>query len=157
MSIRLLLVLIATVVASSGSSAGANPLTRGSVKLIDCTCYDLVVAATDRPPRTIFRNTGQNLFDVSSNRRLMAFAGALGRLYVSPTNSHAKRLLDARFSRWAVFSPNGKRLAYGVDGCGVCIVDVAGGIPKRLPVTGAAGPVAWSPDGRRLAFVNRDG
>src|SRR4051812_1324572 len=126
MSTRVLLVLLATVAAGRVSSAGARPVASSSMKLIDCTCYDLVVTATDRPPRTIFRNTGQNLFDVSSNRRLMAFAGALGRLYVSPTNSHAKRLLDPRFSRWAVFSPNGKRLAYGVDGCGVCIVDVAG-------------------------------
>jgi Tol biopolymer transport system component len=88
----------------------------------------------------------------------MAFAGAFANLYVSPTNSHAKRLVGPAFSRWAVFSPEGGRLAYGADNrCDVCIVSVNGGKAQIFPVAGATGPVAWSPNGRRLAFVRRSG
>jgi len=150
-----LLILLAVVGFGSASSAGAGSSFHTSLELNDCTCYDLVVAATDRRPRTIFHNTGQNLYDVSPNRKLMAFSGAYARLYVSPTNSHAKRLLDARYSWWAVFSPDGKRLAYSVDGCGVCIINVDGSGRHPVAVAGAAGPVAWSPTGGRLAFVVR--
>jgi Tol biopolymer transport system component len=149
------LILLAAVAVAGTSAAQAHLSARTSAKLNDCTCYDLVVTATDRRPRTIFHNTGQNLYDVLPNLKLMVFSGPYARLYVSPTNSHAKRLLDARYSWWAVFSPDGKRLAYAVDGCGICIIDVDGTNPHPFAVAGAAGPVAWSPDGRRLAFVGR--
>jgi len=156
MNRSLLLILVAAVAFAGASSVRAHPVAHRSATLVDCTCYDLVVAATDRRPRTIFHNTGQNLYDVSPNRRLMAFSGSLGRLYVSPTNSHAKRLLDRRYSSWAVFSPDSRRLAYAVDGCGVCIIDVDGDNAHRFAVAGAVGPVAWSADGRSLAFVVSD-
>lgn len=136
MNRAVLLVLLATVAVGTPSSARANPAAPQSAKLIDCTCYDLVVAATDRPRRTIFHNTGQNLYDVSPNRRLMPFAGAGARLYVSRTNSHAAPRRP-RVLALGVFSPDGKRLAYGVDNrCEVCIVSVNGGGAQRFPIAG---------------------
>jgi hypothetical protein len=148
---RALLALLASLVV--GAPAGAAPRARD---LIDCTCYDLVRVATDQSPRVVFENSGQNIFDVSMRSRRVVYAGNEGRLYVSPLGVHRPRLLDARIARWAVFSRDGRRVAYGVNGCGLCVVDADGANRHALPLPGAGGPAAWRGDGRRLAFVVYD-
>jgi Tol biopolymer transport system component len=137
--------------ASGWSPAGlAGP---AKTALVDCACYDILRVASGHAPTTVFKNSGQNLFDVSRNRRRMVYSGSLGRLYVSRIDGSKARLIDRRSTHWAVFSPDGKRVAYGADGCGVCIARVDGRGRRRLAVAGARGPVAWSPDSKRLAFV----
>ena len=148
---RALVALLAVL--AVGAPAGAAPHAR---ELIDCTCYDLIRIATDRPPTTVFENSGQNIFDVSLRSKLVVYGGAQGRLYVSPFGVHRPRLLDSRIARWAVFSPDGRQIAYGAIGCGLCIVGADGSNRHALPLGRAGGPAAWRGDGRRLAFVIYD-
>jgi len=54
-------------------------------------------------------------------------------------------------------SPDGEQVAFIKEG-GVWAVPAAGGVPARLFTTrGTLGSLAWSPDGRQLAFVARRG
>lgn len=59
------------------------------------------------------------------------------------------------------WSPDGRKLAFVVDGLGPWVVAAAGGRPRRLadlPIDSYTTPIAWSPDGRALAFgSSRDG
>jgi WD40 repeat protein len=89
---------------------------------------------------------------------------------------HLLRVLDVHAGRWwrveagpgrriraAAWAPSGHRLALVVgegDGTSAVLVTdrVRSGLPGRrlFATTGALGPVAWSPDGRRLLVGWRD-
>jgi Tol biopolymer transport system component len=147
---------LALIAVLGGVAFGLSPVGHArpaKPALVDCTCYDIVRVARGRVPSTVFKNTGQNLFDVSRDRRRIAYAGAHGRLYVARLDGSKRRLLERRRARWAVFAPNGQFVAYGADGCRLCIARIDGRSRRRFAVGGARGPVAWSPDSRRLAFV----
>lgn len=145
-----LVALAAAVVLAVPGSGDAGRSTR---MLIDCACYDIVRLPRHGQPTMVFKNAGQNLLAVSRDQRRVAYAGADRRLYVSRIDGTRPRLIDRRRPHWAAFAPNGKRIAYGVDGCGVCIARVDGRRRRRLRVRGARGPLAWAPDSRRIAFV----
>ena len=142
--------------AVAGAAAGLAATVHAGPKkqtLVDCTCYDIVRVVPHHRARTVFKNTGQNLFDVSRDRRRIVYAGTLGRLYVARIDGKKRRLLDRRRSRWAVFAPDGRYVAYGADGCRLCLARTDGSWRRRFRIAGARGPVAWAPDSRHLAFV----
>jgi Tol biopolymer transport system component len=147
---------LASVVAVTAGVVGfasAGAAHRQQQALLDCACYDIVRVSPDHGPKIVFKNTGQNLYDVSRDRRHIVYAGPRGRLYVARIDGARRRLLDKRRSRWAVFAPNGHVVGYGAEGCGLCITRIDGSGRHRLGVAGARGPVAWSPASERLAFV----
>jgi hypothetical protein len=145
--------LMVAVAAGVAAFASAGDAHRGSQALVNCACYDVVRVTPGHRSKMIFENSGQNLYDVSGDRRHIVYAGSRGRLYVARIDGTRRRLLDKRRSAWAVFAPNSRVIAYGVDGCGLCITRIDGRGRRRFPVAGARGPVAWSPRSQRLAFV----
>jgi Tol biopolymer transport system component len=149
----LIAVLLAAFAVALPSAGSAAPTTDSGAALIDCTCYDILRTATDSAPQTVLQNSGQNLYDLSPRSGHIVYSAGVSSLYVALLDGRGKRLLDSRYSYWARLSPDGGRIAYGVNGCGVCFVDTNGRHRHPLGVVGAGGPVAWSPDSQRVAFV----
>ncbi len=54
---------------------------------------------------------------------------------------------------WRYSSPDGRSLALTLSGEGLAILDVATGTHRIVDGARVAGPVAWSPDGRTIAFT----
>lgn len=91
----------------------------------------------------------------SPNGRLIAFE-RVGGIYVMDADGRNVRRL-ATGSRPS-FSPDGAELAYAGAGSqqGIHVIALDGTNDVRLS-TGADGAPVWSPDGRQLAFVQRQG
>jgi Tol biopolymer transport system component len=77
-------------------------------------------------------------------------------VYVVPAEGGRERLVVKQASD-PTWSQDGKRLAVSQGRAGIFVVPLEGGGPRRLPIRlpGEYGPddLAWSPDGRRIAFV----
>ena len=99
---------------------------------------------------------------ISPDGRSVAFA-AIGDLWLmrfggKPENLTKDRFLDTE----PAWSPDGKSLVWSTDRGGqlldLWIRDMSSGQVRRLTSTeGSAMGAAWSPDGRRIAFLNVDG
>jgi len=81
------------------------------------------------------------LWEVQTGKQLWAVPGKPGK--------------DANEAPWFDFSPDAKRLAWPEDGK-ITVVDAATG-KVAVTITAETGPLAFSPDGRRLAVACPDG
>ena len=99
---------------------------------------------------------------ISPDGRTIAFA-AIGDLWLMPAGGKPENLTKDRFlDTEPAWSPDGKFLAWSTDRGGqlldLWIRDMSNGQVHRLTSTeGSAMGAAWSPDGRRIAFLNVDG
>lgn len=77
-------------------------------------------------------------------------------VYVVPADGGRERLLIKQASDPA-WSPDGKRLAVSRGLDGIFVVPLEGGRPQRLPIQlpdePGPGDLAWSPNGRHIAFA----
>ncbi len=122
---------------------------------------ELVFSSTCQRPPTIdlvWQTDGDTL--VISERCPAPVAGAAGlqTLWLSSAPGELARfeLLPEAVESAIFLAPDGSRIAY-VANQHIFVVDLEGGRPRHLTQTpgiyGAAGsPLAWSPDGTRLAF-----
>src|SRR5436309_629865 len=89
----------------------------------------------------------------SHDGRRLALAGTLGGrsgVYVVGRDSGRVRRVAAGRARFAVWSPDGRRIAYS-DEVSVALVAPSGGRTLRLRAPPAR--IAWSPDGKRIAYA----
>ena len=99
---------------------------------------------------------------ISPDGKSVAFA-ALGDLWLMPIGGKPENLTKDRFlDTEPAWSADGKFLAWSTDRGGqlldLWIRDMSSGQVRRLTSTeGSAMGAAWSPDGRRIAFLNVDG
>lgn len=99
---------------------------------------------------------------VSRDGRQVAFR-ALNALYVVPISGGVPRKItnDTFFNSDPDFSPDGKSLLYASDRLGTAdlwLRDLASGEDKVLTaLPGAQLAPRWSPDGRKVAYVDQDG
>jgi Tol biopolymer transport system component/DNA-binding winged helix-turn-helix (wHTH) protein len=78
--------------------------------------------------------------------------GELNRLWTMPAQGGAPMRLGDAIASMAVFSPDGKQIAY-LNGSGLCMIDANGSKAHLLTaLPGAASWPAWSPDGHTLRF-----
>ncbi len=56
---------------------------------------------------------------------------------------------------WPAYSPDGKQIAYNVEGGGIFVVGATGESPRRVTSTGAQ--PSWSPDGTQIVFGAGEG
>jgi serine/threonine protein kinase len=114
---------------------------------------------------SVIRNSGtwRAAFDASKNGILVFQAGssAIGSqlLWLSKDGKPPVQLGETAVFHEAKLSPDGHRLAValGDPASALWVYDVARGVRTRLTFQGSiVGPV-WSPDGRRIAFTERQG
>jgi Tol biopolymer transport system component/DNA-binding winged helix-turn-helix (wHTH) protein len=86
-----------------------------------------------------------------------AVRGELNRLWLMPAQGGAPMRLGDAIASMAVFSPDGKQIAY-LNGSGLCMMDANGSNAHLLTaLPGAASWPVWSPDGQTLRFsLTRD-
>ncbi len=109
---------------------------------------------------------GNPCFDPRGGRLIFSLPKTVGQQIVSITMQGEDRRdltphTDA-IDDWAVFSPDGRRIALGSSRDGdfeIYVIEADGALPRRLTDSpGVDMRPAWSPDGRRLAFTSmRDG
>lgn len=114
-------------------------------------------------PGSVYGN-GQLALVRSSGTDVIATLG-MDRSERVVDDSGGRSLLEGRFFSAPSWSPDGTKLAYGFDHNAIGptvirselrIADVRRGVPRAVltvPFAGVVYDVAWSPDGRRLAFT----
>jgi len=99
---------------------------------------------------------------ISPDGKSVVFA-ALGDLWLMPLGGKPENLTKDRFlDTEPSWSPDGRFLAWSTDRGGqlldIWVRDMSNGQVRRLTSTeGSAMGAAWSPDGKRIAFLNVDG
>jgi len=114
---------------------------------------------------SVIRNGGtwRAAFDASKNGILVFQAGssAFGSqlMWLSPDGKPPVQLGETAVYHEIKLSPDGRRLAVamGDPTSALWVYDVARGVRTRLTFQGSIGGPVWSPDGRRIAFTDRQG
>jgi Tol biopolymer transport system component len=80
-------------------------------------------------------------------------------VYVMRPDGAGRRVLarvsGADHACCAAWSPNGRRIAFLVDG-DIWVMSADGTRPRRVDSSGTSGSFTWSPDGRKIAFSIRE-
>jgi Tol biopolymer transport system component len=116
------------------------------------------------PPTSHIRQPVKGILSpaISPDGRAVAFA-ALNDLYVYTVGAKSDNLTSDRFlDTEPAWSPDGRYLAWSTDRAGqlldLWLYDTKTRTKRRLTSTdGSAMGAAWSPDGKRIAFLNVDG
>ena len=100
---------------------------------------------------------------IAFSRGVNAFGDPDGSVSVVRADGRGRRRLVIRKASDPTWSPDGRLLAVSsVSRGGIFVVPIAGGRPRRLPIKlpgklRGVLDLAWSPAGRRIAFVTRQG
>ena len=116
------------------------------------------------PPTSHLRHPVKGVLSpaISPDRKHLAFA-ALNDLYVYTLGAKSDNITSDRFlDTEPAWSPDGRYLAWSTDRAGqlldIWLYDMKTATKRRLTSTeGSAMGAAWSPDGKRIAFLNVDG
>lgn len=157
-----LAILVFTASADAGSRSEARRIAPTRT-LADCSCYDVSVVDVRGDRRTpVFRNAarGWNLFDLSPNHRKLVFSHE-PKLFVASIDGRGRRSLFDGYIHYAVWSPDGRKIAFGPDELHSCSGDAlwvvnADGSGAHHVADCAMG-VSWSPDSRSLTFASYGG
>jgi Tol biopolymer transport system component len=160
--------LVAAVIAAAVATPASGHPDRGrsvvSANLIDCACYDIFRVRPDGTHRVLLSSGGsRDLEDVSGDLSRILFQHYVGVLETSTITGAAKRKLAGSLGSptgGGRFSPDGTEVAYTLTtaacrgATSVHIVRVDGANDRTaVPECAAPGDLAWSPDGRQLAYV----
>jgi tricorn protease len=126
-------------------------MSRTQIAIVGFLLLSLTLTAQPQTPRPLLLQSPS----VSANQIVFAWAG---QLWITGRDGGPARRLVAGSSRLSgpMFSPDGSLVAYTGDYDGnsdVYVVPAAGGQPRRLTWhPGSDVVLAWTPDGKRIAF-----
>ena len=140
--------------ASSGTAPSWSPDSRRIAYVADSK---LVVARVGERPRVVVRG-GSSRPHWSPDGRLIAFSREVGgRTDLAVVRGDGRGLRTVRRNADLLgWSPRGEIAFVGRYGRAVSLVDANGRHASRL-LRAVPDALSWSPDGRRLAFVDREG
>lgn len=134
----------------SGEAARTSTILRGDTSQVEFAIECVTKPPTSPPGHIVFRGIVDGLEDIYI---MNADGSGVRNLTNSPTPFNA---LNATFNNFPALSPDGRRVAfdsYHDNEDHLVIWDTTGVSEQEIPVEFFYGPVAWAPEGTRLALV----